>query len=584
MEIFRLENTTYSAICPKCKNILKFKINVDKFIVEGECKNGHSFNNMSFYGFQSSIQKTSSIKLINCNKCFISRKSKSFKCQTCNKLYCLNCINQHLKEEKHLGAKCIFTSENKLCQKHNELFYDFCNDCNCYICDRCKLDHINHTFISLIDIFPNKDKKQSMLSKTLNFEEKLKNLKSKINNKKNEIKERFETLEKLFTFLLEVNDKLFKNYNYSIFDINNYINFNYIYDFIGNGKLFDENIYLNYIYYNKSLKDIFNNEKDIINNEKQVEKISNNSEILFYKDYSCMKYFKDNLFYISEINNRMSDNYIKMYEFKYLNFQYITTYNINYMSKIKSLKTSKYGNFFLIGKARKKNIQFLEYDYIKKELNLSKYEIKSKKYSFLSQNFNDFIDCKDGSIITAEDEGLKLWEKSNKKYYKEKYIFPNHYYKLFNINDNIFMAKEYNNITFFNIEKLEPIKSCNTKELIESIDYTFTINDKILILYGNNLYMLVSLMHFDIIQIVKFNETYNFLKGINNGFIQYYIKDKKIGIIKQIYNEKKGYFQEDDSIILNSNNYSNDSKLIMIDNNELFIGDKGLISIYTNII
>ena len=62
------------------------------------------------------------------------------------------------------------------------------------------------------------------------------------------------------------------------------------------------------------------------------------------------------------------------------------------------------------------------------------------------------------------------------------------------------MAKEYNNITFFNIEKLEPIKSCNTKELIESIDYSFTINDKMLILYGNNLYMLVSLMHFDIIQ------------------------------------------------------------------------------------
>ena len=58
-----------------------------------------------------------------------------------------------------------------------------------------------------------------------------------------------------------------------------------------------------------------------------------------------MKYFKDNSFYISEINNRMTDNYIKMYEFKYLNFQYFTTYNINYMGKIKSLKISKYGNF-----------------------------------------------------------------------------------------------------------------------------------------------------------------------------------------------------------------------------------------------
>ena len=65
----------------------------------------------------------------------------------------------------------------------------------------------------------------------------------------------------------------------------------------------------------------------------------------------------------------------------------------------------------------------MEYDYNEKEFYLSKKEIKSNKTSFLDRFFNDVIDCKDESIITTGEEGIKLWIKSNTKYYKEKYFF-----------------------------------------------------------------------------------------------------------------------------------------------------------------
>ena len=186
MEIVRLETSNYSVICPECNNILKFKINPEKFIVEGECRNGHSFNKISFYTFKSYIKKTSSIKLINCFKCFNKKNSKTYKCQTCNKLFCLNCINQHLKEEKHSNAKG-FIKENKICHKHNTLFYFFCNECNAYICESCRLEHKNHEIISLLDIFPNKAKKEYINTKTLSFENSINKMINKFNNMKEEI-------------------------------------------------------------------------------------------------------------------------------------------------------------------------------------------------------------------------------------------------------------------------------------------------------------------------------------------------------------------------------------------------------------
>ena len=582
MEIFRLENTKYSVICNECNNILKFKINPDKFNIEGKCKNNHIFKNISFYSFKNDfIRNTSLIKLSKCYKCFKNNEAKSFLCQTCHKLFCYYCKNQHLKEENHNNIK-YYINNKKICPKHDKSFYFYCNDCNCYICEICKIEHLNHSTTSLLDIFPTNEKKESMQKKTIILEEKLKILKEMLNKRQKEINEKFSKIDDYLSFLLEINDNLFKKYNYSIFDIHNYENFNYIYNFINNEKIFEEKNYLDYIFYNVSLKK--NENKEEIENINEKEKIvmnNNNLENLFYKDYSKLQYFKDNLFYEIEFNHKYYDNYIKLYEFTDFSFKQITSYNLCFFTKLLSINKAKFGDYFLINYEMKKHIQFLEYDSIIKTFTLSKKEIKTSKGGFFDKHFKDTIDCKNENILTVDEEGLKLWEKRNKqKFYNKKYIFPKNYYKLYNIDDKTFFAKEYDLITFFKIEQLEPIKQC---EFDGSIDFVSTINNKLLFLQNKEKYILISLKFFDVIQIIENSDKRYPLKIINNDLIQYSIKDNKIIIIKEVLNEKKGYFIKEKitELEVESGLYP---KILITDNNNLFVGKKGSLSIFTEFI
>lgn len=583
MEIFKLENTKCSVICPECKNILKFKINSDKFVVEGECRNGHNNNNIPFNSFiMDYIKNTSSTKLIKCYKCFTNNQSTRYLCQACNELFCFKCVNEHLKEKGHINIK-IISKNNKLCQKHNKIFFYYCYNCSCYICESCKIDHHGHFINSFLDIFPNKEKKNLIREKASIFEEKIKQLKENVFKIKKVINEKIEKLDNYFKFLLEINNKLFKKYNYSIFDYHNYENLNYIYNFIKNEKIFEEKVYLDYIIFGHNLNIINKQEEGKENNDEKKElKINNNNAGNFLiKDYSKINYLKDNIFYELEINNTFFENYIKLYEFSDFNFTHITTYNFNNFTKILFIKPSKYGNYFLINFRLKKNIKFLEFDYNKKEFILSKNEIKSSKTELFDKHFNDLIDCKNGNIITADEEGLKLWEKSNKKkFFNMKFSFPKNYYKLYNINDKIFMAKCYDLITFFNFSNIEPIKSLN---LYGIIDFVSSINNKLLIIKNEKKYVLISIKYFDICQIFDSNENIYPLKAIDNALIQYNINDINIKLIINKYNEEKGYFNEEKVIILN-HNLSQYSKLLMTDNKELFIGNNGTINLFTKII
>ena len=142
---------------------------------------------ISFYKFKNSfIKNTASTKIIKCYKCFTNKDSKSFLCETCNKLFCFNCINKHLKEENHKNSK-YFNNKDKLCPIHNQSNYFFCKDCTFNICEQCKILHLGHNIISLLDIFPNKEKKSSMKAKTKNFEEKIIKIQAKIKEKKKKL-------------------------------------------------------------------------------------------------------------------------------------------------------------------------------------------------------------------------------------------------------------------------------------------------------------------------------------------------------------------------------------------------------------
>ena len=92
---------------------------------------------------------------------------------------------------------------------------------------------------------------------------------------------------------------MFKNYNYSIFDIHNYDNFNYIYNYISSETLFDQKTYLNYIFFNTSLKDINNNKEETINKGTNILKLNNNSfENILFKDYNQLNYQNMEIFFL----------------------------------------------------------------------------------------------------------------------------------------------------------------------------------------------------------------------------------------------------------------------------------------------
>ena len=54
--------------------------------------------------------------------------------------------------------------------------------------------------------------------------------------------------------------------------------------------------------------------------------------------------------------------------------------------------------------------------------------------------------------------------------------------------------------------------------------------------------MLISLKYFEISQIIEYNEDYSPLIAKDNKFIQYFIKNKKLTIIKNEFNEDQGVF------------------------------------------
>ena len=86
----------------------------------------------------------------------------------------------------------------------------FCKNCNFNICQKCKILHLGHNILSLLDIFPNKEKRLLMKIKTKSFEENVTKIKDKIKEKKEEINEKFKNLDYYFNFLIDINNKLFK--------------------------------------------------------------------------------------------------------------------------------------------------------------------------------------------------------------------------------------------------------------------------------------------------------------------------------------------------------------------------------------
>ena len=131
-------------ICPECKEefnsaLLNFE---DDKIILNKCKNNHktTFNSL---------------------KDFIESQKLKMKCKKCQNSinYYNNELYYNSKEEyiyslcKNSGDNAIKVSEKYFkCNKHNEGFISYCNDCNINLCYNCEKNHLKHKRIYIKQI------------------------------------------------------------------------------------------------------------------------------------------------------------------------------------------------------------------------------------------------------------------------------------------------------------------------------------------------------------------------------------------------------------------------------------------------
>ena len=583
MEVLRIDENKNTLLCKECQNVLKYKINHDTFSIDSECKNGHFFNS-TFRNFFLNCKHTFDIKKPLCHQCFTIKESNSYLCQTCNILFCEKCMNKHLKTKKHIFVK--FNDPYKSCQKHNKIYSYFCDECKDNICEDCLINHKNHFIKSIFDIIPNNVEKESLKEKTTNIEEKIKNINTKLGNWKRLIDERYDQLKKYFNFLLSLNKRLFQNFNFSIFDYYNYENYNYMNNLFNNKTIFDEKRYFNYLYFGNSLKiDVDKKQKNNNNiNEKILVNINDKNNLnVFTNNLKSMEHFKDNLFINMNYYRYSINGSIQLYEYKNFSLNHISTFELSNFINIDLIKKAKYSDNLLINFYNRKNIKILEFDNKNKKFILSESEIDPKCDT---SRFQYFIDLKNGNIVTADNTTLNVWEKNKNNNSFNQIIVINKSHKLFNVNERMFLGQTNYILHFYDCKKYENIGITKVKEPFNNIS---TLNNELLLLTSkneNNKIILISLKYFEIVQIIELCKDYHPLIARNNCLIQYCIKKNQLRIMKNIYNEKEGSFNEkiEKKIKIIKRTYSNYSRVQLTDNNLLLISDYRSMSVLSDIL
>ena len=190
-------------ICPTCKEICKFDINNYKIKLYG-CKNGHIIDNIKLDEFKN--KQNLDISKIKCGNCKDKSKSDTFNneffiCHKCNMNLCPLCKSIHDKTHSIIN----YDNKNYICNKHNELYMKYCEDCKIDLCFSCINEHKNHKQIpyedNLLDI-----KK---------LREKMDNLNTTINKFKANLEEiinKFKKLQENLDLYYNINNNIINNY------------------------------------------------------------------------------------------------------------------------------------------------------------------------------------------------------------------------------------------------------------------------------------------------------------------------------------------------------------------------------------
>ena len=538
MELFYVENTKYIAKCPECSEIVKFEINYENFYISVECKNGHNKNNLPYEEFEQNYIKPSQIYTCNCYNCFklINDENINYKCQNCDKLFCADCINVHMQKTKH-NSKTRFYHQYQLCQKHNQKYSLFCEVCKLNICNKCKINHKNHSFKSILEIFPNKAKQHSIGTIIEEFDNKINKVTSIILNYKNEIDKRYRKINGFLLFLKNINRNLLNNFNYNYYDYYNFENFNYLYDSINKEHIFNTERYKDYLF----MKEIEKNfeEKEVLNKSIDSEDLKKKTEsgldIDYIQNLGKLQYLKENIFFDYE------RNLIKFFEFKNFSFKLIFFYNLKKF-RINNVQAAKYSNTILLNFELKKNIKFLEYDLSKKIIKLSKKEVKDQRIGY-PKHFYKCLDNKNGNILTHDNNGIIIWKSDNKNNYNKIKTINIASQSLYDINESLFCFQDNDyNIYFYDSINYEcnQIISYNKK-----INLIGTINNEQIVFNNSysNIIFVVDIKNLEIVQIIENDKYFANIKIKENNLLAFTMeKCNEIKIIKKIFNLKEKCF------------------------------------------
>ena len=251
-------------ICPKCKETIKMDIK-DYKINLSDCINKHNFDNILLNEFDKTQEMD--LRTIICDICQKSNKSITYnnefnKCLTCDKNICPLCKQNHDKEHKIIN----YDKKYYICNKHNENYNSYCEDCKINICTLCDM-HKDHKKINFIDILPNKEdlnkKKKELKEAIISFDNSI----NMLINILNEVKDKIDIYYKINEDIINNYDDKNRNYE-TLFYLNQFKNNNIIND-------------LNKIVESDSIKDKFNNVFNLYS-KMNIDEISINYEIKEY--------------------------------------------------------------------------------------------------------------------------------------------------------------------------------------------------------------------------------------------------------------------------------------------------------------
>ena len=123
---------SHDIICPDCKELCKYEIKNYRIKLY-DCKNGHIIENIKINEFEHT--QDLDISQIKCDICKDKNKSNTFNnefyiCYDCKINLCPLCKSIH--DEMH--SIINYDNKNYICNKHNEIFIEHCEDCNIDMC------------------------------------------------------------------------------------------------------------------------------------------------------------------------------------------------------------------------------------------------------------------------------------------------------------------------------------------------------------------------------------------------------------------------------------------------------------------